>query len=469
MRKALIAVCLLLAVSLGGAAAVHREVDRDRDQVVITEKVLYGNKAHTQGLHLRVRTHLNGHLHWDTAYVAGDQPRTSTQFRFTDGYEYPYNSHEPQGLILGGWDDIPSPDWDRAASVEELSGMDIAYWNLFQETPAGEEREKRVLWEDYYDYYPISPSVDLYHFFMDSGSYAGRRQDEFYEEKERVRAALREFLKIPVLPGEALDISVSKGPSGSITGWGSGTSSGDRYGFGTWNAVTEDALYFALDGASREGRLMDFSHVPGGYGIYRLPYEAGVDGWIGVEEENLSMVYPLEQSMEIIWFTVTPDDSRLLMMGVEDGICRLRVIRRSDMTTLQTLDLYRVTEDLRPWGESCHEGYVLLRTSQSLILLEEEGDGRYRTAIDIPVEDSDRILAGIQDTCWDGERLAVISEYESWEDGGPCAFTVGVFSADGELFGAKYTSSLDTGGYEYYDNDNCTLWGQEALEVFWQQ
>ena len=49
MRKALIAFCLIFVLALGGIIAIHAEVNEVRDQVVITEEIIYGDKSAAEG------------------------------------------------------------------------------------------------------------------------------------------------------------------------------------------------------------------------------------------------------------------------------------------------------------------------------------------------------------------------------------------------------------------------------------
>ena len=84
MRKALIAFCLLFALAVGGMIAIHAEVNEVRDQVVITEEIIYGDKAAAEGLTILAQAALeNGHLNWDTTYTIGEQPTSSTKFEYS--------------------------------------------------------------------------------------------------------------------------------------------------------------------------------------------------------------------------------------------------------------------------------------------------------------------------------------------------------------------------------------------------
>ena len=57
------------------------------------------------------------------------------------------------------------------------------------------------------------------------------------------------------------------------------TEQGDSFDFYTQSVATDDAFYFFFSNRTQLGNLVDTSRVPGGYGVYRLPY-----GWVDTDE-----------------------------------------------------------------------------------------------------------------------------------------------------------------------------------------
>ena len=167
MRKALIAFCLLFALAVGGMIAIHADVNEVRDQVVITEEVLYGDKSAAEGLTILAEAELNdGVLNWNTTYTIGEEPKTHTDFEYVDHRRTRPVDYEPSGLMLSDARNYHSSDWTRSGDGSGLSGLDLAYWELMQDTPVGEEGERIIRVIDYYDYYPLQPELELPNYFM---------------------------------------------------------------------------------------------------------------------------------------------------------------------------------------------------------------------------------------------------------------------------------------------------------------
>jgi len=89
MRKAMILALLVLLLCLGGVYYAAATINQNRDQVVIEEEILYGDKACAEGLTALVHTTLDYHLFWDTTYVLGEVPVTQTEYRFSAKEESP--------------------------------------------------------------------------------------------------------------------------------------------------------------------------------------------------------------------------------------------------------------------------------------------------------------------------------------------------------------------------------------------
>ena len=211
MRKALIAFVLLFVLAVGGMTAIHAEVNEVRDQVVVTEEIIYGDKAAAEGLTILAQAALeNGHLNWDTTYTIGEQPKTHTEFKYSSEPRDRTIHYEPMGLLLGNSLHDHSSDWNRASDSSELSGIDLAYWELREETPFGEEGKRQIRIADYYDYYPIRISLEVPNYNLEKtfGEISMAISPEQLDNMERVYDALENYLKIPVLPGETMNIDL---------------------------------------------------------------------------------------------------------------------------------------------------------------------------------------------------------------------------------------------------------------------
>jgi len=478
MRKALIVMALLFALGAGGTAAVFARVNEQRDQVVLTERILFGDVSRAEGLSVTAKSHMDGHLHWATTRIIGAQPETKTDFRFTAGEEREYNfDYEPEGLRVLNLHDRAhrSGEWREGENGEGLIGLDLAYWELFQQAQPGEENKETIIHiRDYYDYYPIEVSVQLFNYEFNSGSdaYYLAHNDAMENEMRRLTQALQDYLKIPVLQTETVYISVDKREDGQMGGYGFGSGDGDHFWMQTYNALTEDGCYFILSNRSADGVIMDFDRIPGGYGIHKIPYELNSDHNVErVDVEGISMVYPLAEDSQILWFTPEADRDRLLLLTLEEERDYvLRVIDCADMSTVQEI-LLASGEERGIHSYVCRDGYLVLRRADNGLVVLEERDGLYETVIDIPLTEEEQITYGVGVTLWDGEKLAMAvgNQYEDRQNGDMCCFSAAVYDSTGAIFGAKYTGSLDTKNYDYYHSLSCRLVEKDPISLEWRK
>lgn len=470
MRRALIVMALLFALGLGGTAAAFVQVNGQRDQVVLTEEILFGDKANAEGLAVRARANVDAHLHWDTTHIIGAQPMTTTDFRYTAkaerdwwfehsgiGFEYLHNQ-------------ISRNNWMDAQSADGLSGLDLAYWELLQETKPGEDKERVIRIGDYYDYYPIRISLDIpAHIYGEQGEWLSDREEP-ENEIALLEKKLSELFVIPVLPEETMWISVGRNENGKLGGTGSSSGERDHFWMEVSNVVADNACYFILGNRSADGKIMDFSRG-GGYGIYIIPYLQKEDAPTTIDLDGVGMVYPLAQDSRIVWFTAETEQERLLLLTLEEeAYYVLRVIDCADMSTVQEMVL-GTPEETRISAQVCREGYLVFRTAQGGLMVLEERDGLYEVALDITLTEQEEISGGVGVSLWDGERLAVVvgPQYEQRHSGEMCCFTAAVYDRTGALFGARYLSSLDTKNYDYYHYLSCGLVEVDPLELSWAE
>ena len=87
------------------------------------------------------------------------------------------------------------------------------------------------------------------------------------------RPRLGRFFRIPVLQDEYVELGIDKNMDG--TGSGRSISSvmeGDRFWMNVESVITDDTCFFWFGNRTDKDRLVDTSRIPGGYGVYMLPY-----------------------------------------------------------------------------------------------------------------------------------------------------------------------------------------------------
>ena len=100
MRKATIAMLLLLCLSIGGVCVAAAGVHAPHDQVVLKEKTVYGNREYAEGLDIQIQASYGAHLFWDTTYSIGTENHSDTDFLFSEQKIYDEVPAGYQGISL---------------------------------------------------------------------------------------------------------------------------------------------------------------------------------------------------------------------------------------------------------------------------------------------------------------------------------------------------------------------------------
>jgi hypothetical protein len=203
------------------------------------------------------------------------------------------------------------------------------------------------------------------------------------------------------------------------------------------------------------------SQIPGGYGIYCLPYEVTDDGAV-VYGENLRMVFAIDPEAEVVQLFPSADDSRLLLVTREEGVYWLTVIDRAEMTQLQKFELLDNAEDQGVWTLYPADDFfvLILGNLRFAVVSGTPGDG-YALDFTADLNECDAMvpyLASDAAMDFDGEKLAVAAEKQTGEfySDKSCSFYLAVFDRTGLLYFGEYDSSLDVGNPDDY-TDRCRL------------
>ncbi|MGN1002241.1 MAG: hypothetical protein ACI4PC_05670 [Oscillospiraceae bacterium] len=484
MRKALVITALLLVCSIGGLTAAALWVDAPRAEVVLTETVLSGDPAAAEGLEISQGTTLNNQLFWDTVLRPGARAESETAYAFTVKKTYAQGESDYSSLQL--YDHVEYGSGAFRDNGEPL-GLDKVYKELYEQSAAdGQEHKRRVYLKDYYDYYPIALTFDTpdCHVQLDLYLYGYSDMEEAEPGTEAYAfQKLQDFFRIPVLEDEQMELQVSVQGNGSSYGGGSVEGS-DSFDLWAYSVLTEGVCYFTFDPHTYQGNTVDLSLIPGGYGLYRLPYDPerrSEDGQelCPLDMDALEMVYPLDPSVRIVDLRTDPEKENLLLLTGEGDSCVLTVIRAETMETVQRLVLWD-DPDISGW--LYHDGGDFLLMSQSrqteeetwercISLLARRADGSYELRFTVPME-LDEKLEYFRDSglaaAYDGERLALV--YPGWgydrnrnlrEN---CGLVTAVYDETGLRYLGDWQSSLNTGYsqvYSYY----CRC---DSLSVLWK-
>ena len=381
-------------------------------------------------------------------------------------------------------------------------GVGKAYEDMLKDALPQVEHSKKIRAADYYDYYPVSIYIipeEGDSKTVKSLSLEEENLDLIPEEKRSADVAelakIVDYFRVPVLEDQYLLISGNKDKNGNINKMSFGADpdeSGDNYYLQSNSIEAQDGFYFYFYGYSEKNKLMDFSHVPGGYGLYFLPFSENADGARGFDADGLKTVLPLDPD-NYIYYLCADADGHLIMVTCEDGGLYAAVIETENYTQTQKIRLADYEKDsegiildfcsgddylyvcrMENVHDAAADAVQQKDAGFHFILLAENAQGEYELAIDNILSTSElpegmdansNILpwnewSSSKQLAWNGEKLAVAStsrlenaimdvEYDwvydirnYYYDQG-CGFDLAIIGTDGLEYLGVCSSTLD--------------------------
>lgn len=438
MKRTLISMLVLMALAAGGFCAAHGFVNREKDQVILTEEVLSGDRSAAEGITVNLHAALRQQAFWDSTYTVGAENPCVTDFRFSPTQEPYFLGPSYHGVDLTSDFERDMEEWDRE-NGEAPQGLATAYEALAKEAPVGEEVRQTIRLRDYYEFYPWEIGADVPNVYLSGYRPRSNREYQDYSSYQ----ALQDFFRIPIQEDQ-ITIHLTKDQDDRIRSWGSSTNDSDTLYLWTVNAVGDNACYFTLQWPEEAPNPPDFSRVPGGFGIYRLPYGPGTGKEWRLYTEDLAMVYALDTDMKVLDLRLNEAQDRLMVFQEKDGVCTMTVIDTATYETLQILELARYPDGEHRYAlADLPTGFVLACTPYGLTVIEEQPDGRYAVVLEAPLnqlEDLWEFRWDLTALDWDGRRLAAAcSDQYGWG----CGFYLAVFEDQAMTYLGYYTSSLE--------------------------
>ena len=454
MKKALIIFLALAVLLTSGAVWTFADAYKEQDNVIFTEETVYGDIKYANDIQVTRSIYL-GDARWKS--VCGiNEGKVVTETDFTY-YDFG-RSYEGGPNYDSIWlSTVSYPDFSGSVKNDkELTAERKKLQDDFDElTKDSIDNPVTVTFRlgDYYEFYPIGLSIWL----PEKTNIYGEAD---YEAENDIVKQFRDFFKIPVPDSEFTTVkaSVSYGAGGRIE---TVTEKTHNYFFNTRSVVCDSAAYFTFDNKFPDSdEKVDTSHILGGYGIYRLPYDKSSDEDLlnntvntKVHADKLEMVYPLSEDTHVFEMMASFDKKHIYLLTKQDGKYYFTVVDEMTMTDLQRFELDM--NEGAPYFHSAHDGYVVItRNSEQEgtdILLYEENEGLYEKKADIRTD----YTIFDSDIYWDGERLAAVKKYDAvrentdlwghYELSYNCGFTLTVFDSEKTLYRGNFASSLDAG------------------------
>lgn len=480
MRRILTILCifLLLAIPAGSMLSLSSQLGQHADDVKITETTVFGDRSEAGGITVDLWTEYRDASFWNTHVVTGEAMETVTTFYPSSPFEEETTSLKVPKFGITLRDSI-GYDYGDGVIPGTQNGLNDAFDALAAEILPGESKEKKITLADYMEYYALQvditvPSDDLLGYdeilatsrvIKDEKAASSWLSNLEPGSDQYVAQQFQEFFRIPVLQTEKIKIGLDKNRSGEIGGTSYGNDESEMANlYSQFDIMTEDAIYFTFRGHGTAGTLYDFSQVPGGYGIYKLPYSRAD----GVDASQLSMVYSLDPTIEILAMELSPDQSDILLHTLESGTYRMTVIDLDTMTAKQYIETLHDMEFTYAWDSWQGDDFMVIQYSDRLMVFSITGDGSYQLdfAAQLPESDDEgwRWPDASDVMIYDGERLVVAGELLGTDVRD--AFCLTVYNRDGIAYHGAYKTSFNPEEVDSY-SWSCNLLYENPLRLSW--
>lgn len=493
MKKSFILLLALLVLVTGGTCYAQNMLLAERDQVIITENIIYGDKSVVEGVTVNLENQFDYNLFWNTVYEVGETPKTHTDYSFHE-WDYYGGAEEVEGSVEFMQDvfDVYTFGYD---TYDIFTGMNLAMKELYDETEPGTEKMKMVYLKDYIDYYTFGlniwfpneageSAVDSpygYEWEEDLRRQIAYMEEEKYpseeiEEKKAVLAdmkALHEFFKIPVLSTDACTIAISLGEKKEVLGVAASHATGgfstgdmdsppepdvdglDTYYFYTYSVMKDGDCYLTFEPHTMNGNLVDVSHIPGGFGIYHLTYDE-TKGRLNVD--TLEMVYSLDVNVQIQDMMLDECGKNFLLFTSEKGNYYMSIIDRETMTLVEKINL---GDDEKWHAYWSYENYFVAYGEELSVYTMDE-NGRYHLEFSVKDEKIQDLMNWDCVFDWNGSTLLIGNNLRDSAFRKKCGFYIAAIDKSGLLYYGEYQSSLEC-QQDCVPNPNVTV----PIRAFW--
>lgn len=437
MKKRLILYVALVLIAVVGLSSAALAGFLIQDDITIEAHTLSGDVSAAEGLALTVYARRDMNLTWDTTFPATAASQAVTDFTYhLDGIS------SSDGVYLDF--STASLNGGTTTTLENLM-EERNRWSDFliepvrelaRELEPGEEKTTTVTVADYWEIYPLTlylsiPNVTTY-----------------YDEGET--NFLTNYFHIPVPAELTVDITVSLEESGRWVNANINPTGERSYGFCSSALYTDQGIYFGLYSCVSE-EPADFSHIQGGYGIYRIPLPQEDDYALPVED--IENILPLSaEDVEAVSLLESPWDGIIEVFTVEQGTLRLRLLEEETCTVIED---YWLDADTLPTVVQTEDMLVLLfweEDTQRLLAYARE-DGQYRLWLDTELPLEAYYLSSLN-AAFDGSRLALVYPWGEYASVGTGLL---IYAQSGLLYHGQYISSADSNLLQFFSPERPAL------------
>lgn len=427
MKRSAVISILIIGIALLGLPLAIEKVNNGKENVVIIQEVLSGSPEAARGVTLRMASHWDGNLLWNTEYTIGGGD-TESLFTFS-GAAVRWGSQECRsakadflygsgfGTAVGNYDKVVGADWLPYPEIIRA---------VADRTQPGEKRGETVEIGEYYEYYPVS--------FELSGSSVKYLGD--YDENLKYLTGLFQISTAQ----DCLRVETEKLPEGNLAAVsGRNDTDGEDIMIAQASAFGTEGCYYAFCCEDmKTGKRADRGENGG---IFYLPFTE-TKGWMQVDLTQMRLMCPLPENILPVGMLLDEEKEYLYLVaeGEEDWRLYTYTLNGEAPVLAQELMIRQGKESLqnafyqedileeREYLDLETDDYLYFRRIQRvegglLITWNDNGfsfvtleGGRYRLWCGgcFPYNHSTKPFSWENTCAFDGERL-VLAAFENWQ------------------------------------------------------
>ena len=492
MRRIAAAV-LILSLAAGGYALT--QVSGQKDYGRISEKTVAGDANAAEGLTVSCGPSVSrSGLNWKNTYCYGAGGENKQRVEFLPGnpdieaYKTSYQTsvsfdiykdfdlQSVNELFYERQEELPPAGKEalktakRKKEIKEIlkapftQNAESYMKNLRDSIPEKGVKNIAIRVKDLMDYYILSGYINGTAEMLDMSFYFLTANDGADYELEQAKKwkAWNDFFKIPVLEEEYMNYQLAKGNNGelSVTADYGITKGGDEFGFNIQSCDTEEASYFFFDAHSWNGRVVDTSLIPGGFGIYRMPHKSENGKSVMEELENIYCLDPKAYYQSI---AASPDGKKLMISYYYSNAGRREPDEDEKVTLFaEVIDLasgkcdekITLLENCR-WPVVRSDGeFQVFTDNESRLKIYRYMDGRYRKIVD--AKDLDFSLPGLTDITSSSTEIL----YEEGRVSALCYETINTWDEDRSKNGFARTRQCVSAVLNVFTEDGLAYCGR---------
>lgn len=395
MKKSMILTGLLLVLTMGAAIGITLRIGEGAEDLTISEKVVYGDRAKAEGLHVTWNSSCydSDYLAWKTEYAIGKNVVSNTEFTFGGEAEREYEYEDSFYLDFGV--DIDIIGEIQLSDCEETKNLEALIQAVSERTADGEIHTERVYLKDYLSYYPVDFYPSFYNRFL---------------MQEGLNSILRDYFKIPVRDDHLVEITLEKNSSGELIGISVETLS-DNLEKEMDCQVMEDGIYLLLAGnfqmedlaqsVKTESNVTSGETHFSGSGLYYLPFctpdeviESSLPA-VTIDKNRIIKVYPLGSYNSVLEQSADGNDLELFSQENNDMV--MTVFDAKSVKKKQQVKLFDNTSGVSVF---VYEDFqVVCESDGRFIVLVPDEQGMYQETIRSNIHEIEHLEDYLYEDC----------------------------------------------------------------------